>query len=133
MLEEDAVNMFANVLASSADLSYSNAKAEPKLAVTLREIDGSSYVLDTRTFDAKEAHTFVFDTTASSIEATAEVQSDVLASFGACHEIVCQVDNTAGTITVTIPESLSAGVYRIKISMDAANESDDVYFGFVLK
>ncbi len=123
------------VALDSNPIAFNVNPTEPYLSVTDISIDG--VLTSIRTLPQGEAHTLVlnYETNAAAVMVEGQKQNNILCTFEKDSQITVnavQPNNGTGTITLTLPASLEAGVYRICISMKDGCADDDVYLSYVV-
>lgn len=127
-------NVMGGLLASATPVSH---EVEAPVAP---EMDIMSISTDSRVLTAGTENTVTITLTSNGgVEALAEVQSAILASFGETDDVTCAVtgsDDAGYTATVTFAASAAPGTYRICFSMDdpeTGSANDNVYAAFILE
>ncbi len=137
--ESTNLNLNGDVIASAASVRFSDVAAptEPYLSATVTSIDNGTLSAKGRTLPQGEAHTLVlaYETNAASVTVEGQKQNEILCTFDTDARInveTVQPQEGKGTITLTLPASLEAGVYRICISIKDGCTDDDVYLSYVV-
>lgn len=127
-------NVMGGLLASATPVSH---EVEAPVAP---EMDIMSISTDSRVLTAGTENTVTITLASNGgVEALAEVQSAILASFGETDDVTCAVtgsDDAGYTATVTFAASAAPGTYRICFSMDdpeTGSANDNVYAAFILE
>ncbi len=135
MLREDGTNVRGTLLTESQSSVQVLVTTEtPVLNITVDSIDNDALSINTRTLQQGVAHTVVLsviEKTNPDFEMFAEIQSESLADFAPCNKITLS-GGANDKITVSFPETLGEGVYRICFSLKEDSKNDNVYFTFVV-
>lgn len=124
--------MFDRELAKT-NHTYAITATEPSLCVQLTDPD------DSRVFEQGTEHVLKFtvntNQNVSDITVIGEKQNGALATFTQETGIIAGSSPTppTGQWTVTLPDSLSAGTYRIRFSILDDFDYDDVFFTVIIE